>query len=161
MVTTNMARAASVKQLDLIGRLASERGVEAPATDGLTSGAASDLISRLMAMPRPARTRAARPAGADLLERGVYLREGRVFRVYLNQRRDTMLAKEPIKADGVTTWKYHGDASRILSPGMRVTSREQVAAYGLEFDACMVCGTALEDPESKAAGIGPVCASRF
>lgn len=34
-------------------------------------------------------------------------------------------------------------------------------AYGKEFGKCSVCNRALSDPESVAAGIGPICASRY
>jgi hypothetical protein len=33
--------------------------------------------------------------------------------------------------------------------------------YGTEIGACGVCGRTLTDPESRAAGIGPVCAAKF
>ena len=33
--------------------------------------------------------------------------------------------------------------------------------YGRELGVCGVCGRTLTDPESRAAGIGPVCAGRF
>lgn len=34
-------------------------------------------------------------------------------------------------------------------------------AYGKEYGICSVCGRELSDPESVAAGIGPVCASKY
>ena len=34
-------------------------------------------------------------------------------------------------------------------------------AYGLLTETCGVCGRTLEDPQSVARGIGPICASRF
>lgn len=33
--------------------------------------------------------------------------------------------------------------------------------YAAETDECSVCGRLLTDPDSKAAGIGPVCAAKF
>lgn len=33
--------------------------------------------------------------------------------------------------------------------------------YGTEIGACGVCGRTLTDPESRAAGIGPICAAKF
>jgi hypothetical protein len=39
-------------------------------------------------------------------------------------------------------------------------SVEAVAALGRRHVRCVVCGTALRKPESKARGIGPVCATK-
>ena len=33
--------------------------------------------------------------------------------------------------------------------------------FGQHFTVCGVCGSPLSDPESMAAGIGPICAKRF
>lgn len=34
-------------------------------------------------------------------------------------------------------------------------------AYGLKFKHCGICGRELTNPESRARGIGPICASKF
>jgi len=39
--------------------------------------------------------------------------------------------------------------------------KEAMARYGRETGQCGVCGRPLEDPESVARGIGPVCAKKF
>jgi hypothetical protein len=44
--------------------------------------------------------------------------------------------------------------------GLRRATREEAAAYGLQTVRCCVCGTRLENAESRAAGIGPICASK-
>lgn len=44
-----------------------------------------------------------------------------------------------------------------------IAAADPVAAtlrYGLELGKCGVCGRTLTDPESRAAGIGPICAQR-
>lgn len=38
---------------------------------------------------------------------------------------------------------------------------ESSIRFGAEFGICGVCGRGLTNPESRAAGIGPVCASRL
>ena len=38
---------------------------------------------------------------------------------------------------------------------------EFMQAYGREFGICFVCGRQLENEESVAMGIGPICRERF
>lgn len=49
------------------------------------------------------------------------------------------------------------DALRILLAGDPVA---HMIKYGMVFDRCAICGRALSTPESRRAGIGPICAGR-
>lgn len=44
--------------------------------------------------------------------------------------------------------------------GLRRATEAEARAYGLQTVRCCVCGTRLENPASKAAGIGPICAGK-
>lgn len=55
---------------------------------------------------------------------------------------------------------YQGDVQDALR-AILADPLEAAIAYGKLTSVCGVCGKALEDPESVAAGIGPVCASKY
>lgn len=66
-------------------------------------------------------------------------------------------------ADGVTwgEWVYVGSpAKHGLSEENRL-SDEQAAAFGSIYGWCGICGRTLRNEESKARGIGPVCAGKM
>lgn len=103
--------------------------------------------------------RATRPGttpAPEAIQRGVYLVDGTVIRVYLGRQSGRMLAAE-ITADGS---QYLGAASRFVKADQRL-SMEDAAKYGQQFGICCVCASPLEDPVSVAAGIGPVCGRRY
>jgi len=43
-----------------------------------------------------------------------------------------------------------------LKPEMKMTA-EDAKSFGILYGVCVVCGARLEDAESVAKGIGPVC----
>lgn len=54
----------------------------------------------------------------------------------------------------------YGQRSNILTTiGEDVLKASKL--YGTKIGACGVCGRTLTDPESRAAGIGPICAAKF
>lgn len=60
-----------------------------------------------------------------------------------------------------------GDAARLLKiarsthPAARALPERVAAEYGRATGTCLVCGTALTDPESQSRGVGPTCISRI
>jgi hypothetical protein len=56
--------------------------------------------------------------------------------------------------------KYTGKVQDQLR-AITADPQEAMARYGRETGQCGVCGRPLEDPESVARGIGPVCAKKF
>lgn len=155
-------RVASEKQVAFATRLATERGAELP--DNLTSltpKQASELIDRLMALPK-----VARPAAAQL-ESGIYRTEsGEIYKVYWNQAKTRMLAKllvvHSVVGDQAArgSFEYAGMADRFVRADQRMTL-EQAKEFGAIYGVCVVCGATLTDEVSIANGIGPVCASRI
>ena len=55
---------------------------------------------------------------------------------------------------------YQGSVQDALVAILENPLEAQIA-YGKLTETCGYCGKALEDPESVAAGIGPVCAARY
>lgn len=55
---------------------------------------------------------------------------------------------------------YAPGAVRRLSASTRI-SLEEAKEFGHLYGTCIVCGRTLTNPDSVAAGIGPVCAARF
>jgi hypothetical protein len=57
-----------------------------------------------------------------------------------------------------TSWDYvPGGMRRNLRP----MTLEEAKQYGRRTGTCCICGAHLENPESVAAGIGPICATKF
>lgn len=92
---------------------------------------------------------------------GVYMLEDEdgqhVLRLRLNRGRDRLYCErlEPVSG----TWSYAPEARRRIMPRNRMTAA-QAAAFGRMTGVCAMCGRRLTDPESVAAGIGPVCLSK-
>jgi hypothetical protein len=171
------AKPASDKQIAFIRTLAPERdylslttyqraALEAVYTGGepLTSYHASKLIDALLhtvradsASMRPGWLPAAQPA--PVLEPGFYLSPaGAVVRVQHNKAKTSVYGKV---LDSVTgRFAYVAGATRDLVPDARLTLA-QAAELGQHFGRCVCCGAELTDPDSVAAGIGPVCAAKY
>lgn len=118
-----------------------------------TSQEASAVISGLLASPKRDR---------HSLRAGIYHLPDtdRLVRVYLGQNSGHMLAKEVILTEGCPVeYVYLGRASANIPTTARRFSREEVAERTLTTGStsCMVCGRALDNPESVDRGIGPVC----
>lgn len=164
-------RAASDKQVALIGRLVSERdgGQAALATaldvtgsarvEDLPIKAASGLIDALFALPKAA---VASPHGE--LESGMYVKDGVIYKVQRAVHGSGhMYAKrlvDPAYPGAKATFEFESGAIRSLTPDHRM-SLEQAKEYGALYGVCCVCGATLTNEVSIEAGIGPVCGSRI
>jgi len=60
------------------------------------------------------------------------------------------------RPDGSTT----AIAAQSVLRDLAVDPANAATRYGRELGICSVCGRPLTDPESRAAGIGPVCAGK-
>lgn len=164
---------ASDKQLVFIAKLADEKLVGAELDTVLANidrreytggreGTASALIDSLMAMPRLAKgTRSARlpevPKGRYAIENAdgvltfyhVGFRQGEVV---IDVKAGPNTHEIPFTEAGYTT---------ILQSVLDAGAKNCSIRYGRELGCCGVCGRDLTDEDSRAAGIGPVCAQRF
>lgn len=129
------------------------RELDNNAAPTLTSADASQRIdAALKALATAPRPRSSSPQ----LGPGVYRHNGGVYRVFPAQGSGRLIAK--LYVDG--SWEYAGAAHRLLRAEERM-SLEDVKAFGVDTGMCGICGRTLTNPESVAAGIGPVCASKF
>lgn len=170
-------RPASQNQFDLLKRVISERDItkiettvgnaRAKAMAGnLSMVEASNLIELIKVQPK--REDAGRDNGT--LTPGVYRgTNGELYRVYpARADRTRLLAKvivvgeswEGDDASHRVAFEYAGAANRFVRPEGRLTL-EEAKAFGAETGWCIMCGTELTDPDSIAAGIGPICATKF
>jgi hypothetical protein len=179
----SIARPATERQINYLRALHVERkGRELTEYQiaGLTAAEASAMIDTLKAMPRlqtnltPEYRPSAVKVPVESLTAGVYrTAAGEFFRVYPARSGSHMLAKRMITSDGSArtfiprasqfdeiSFEYAGAATRFVKLADRL-SADEAARFGAQFGVCMVCGAALTDPDSVAAGIGPVCKAKY
>ncbi len=119
---------------------------EARVAGSLTAAVISKAITALLEIPEAE------------IEAGVYvLPEGNLVRVYFGQNSGHMLAKVVIDGD----LEYKGKADRVLVPGSRKATVEEVGNWGRSTGTCLFCARKLDDPESVDRGIGPVCYAKM
>jgi hypothetical protein len=54
-----------------------------------------------------------------------------------------------------------GESKRQVLLAIGADAKSAAVAFGKHFTVCAACGSPLSDPDSIAAGMGPVCATRF
>jgi hypothetical protein len=130
---------------------------------GFTVAVASKAIDALFSYPRKAAT----PRAAELAAGAYRVGDGRIVRVYLGQQSGRMLAAELVDITAESrddAWRYLGAAGRFVPEGshrLTVEECEAIAGSGqASFSWCCVCGRKLDDPNSVARGIGPVCRAK-
>lgn len=170
-------RPATDAQLVTLKRMISERDITAiqAAVDAARQSAmagtfslqdASHLFDLVKAQPRKApEAELNRPAPlAPGVYRGSVTGEGspsKLYRVYPARATDRpLLAKEIIHEAELIRFEYVGAARRFVDPSGRLTL-EEAKEFGHQYGICVMCGARLTDPESVAAGIGPICAGKI
>lgn len=61
-------------------------------------------------------------------------------------------------------WQHYpvkGEAKRRVLLDIDMNAKAAAVRFGKHFTVCACCGSPLSDPDSIAAGVGPVCAARF
>lgn len=91
---------------------------------------------------------------AAQLRAGAYrLTDGRIIRVQMSK-----MSGNPYAVSLDSARMYLG-GGKLLQGAVRL-SLDEAKAYGRETGTCCVCGAHLENPESVALGIGPICGGR-
>lgn len=88
---------------------------------------------------------------------GMYKLGSRIFKVQRAIHGSGHLYAKELTIDGFI---YAGGMMRHLDSSHRMTLAE-AKEYGALYGTCCVCGIALTNEKSIAAGIGPVCATKF
>lgn len=156
-MNATITRPASSAQVRYITSLISERvadaedalaWTEALATAGVRE--ASGMIETLKGMPRST------PKAPEITE-GMYVLDGEIYKVQRAVHGSGNLYAKHLTPSG---FEYAAGVVRRLA-GARPLTIEEAKAYGALYGTCAVCGRTLTDEDSIAAGIGPVCASKF
>jgi hypothetical protein len=90
-------------------------------------------------------------------EEGMYKLGNRIFKVQRAIHGSGHLYAKELVSGGFT---YAGGMIRKLNSSHRMTL-EQAKEYGALYGVCCRCAAPLTDEKSIAAGIGPVCATKF
>lgn len=166
---------ATEKQVAYIASLRDSRGLEPLAFAG-TKKQASTEIERLMALPKAKATTKASSSPIEEPADGIYIvrgegqfySEAQVFKVYKmvhGSGRQGLKRLEIVAGEqqGENTGKfvYVGLASKHLPKDAERLSLEEAKTFGTLYGVCVRCGATLTDEESKAAGIGPICAGKM
>lgn len=175
--STRVQTPASAKQVAFIVRLLGERDIAgtkyagwneeiaAAVSSVKASDAIGDLLNRdrktvsaptiLWSAPKPV-------VAAESLSEGMYRRaaDGEVFKVQKSKTSGNLYAKQLTVSDGVGSFEYAAGAIRTLKASDRMTL-DQAKAFGHQTGVCCACGRTLTNPESIAAGIGPICGGRL
>ena len=161
-LTTSHVRPASEKQVAFVGRLLAEKdlamipelaaAIQGALADGLTSQGASAAIDALLPLPRKPLMN---DDGAAVSE-GYFYVEGLIYKVQAAKASGNLYAK----VFSESGYEYAPGAMRLMASAQRLTL-EQAAEAGVKTGRCVVCARLLTDPESVAAGIGPICAGRL
>lgn len=136
----------------------------------LTKRQASSKIDEILKTPKEAKASTS-SEGAPVTEDGMYRTEdGTIFKVQIavhgsgNLYAKKLVAlDEPkvMKTKTVThVFEYAPGAIRKLTADDKMTL-EEAKAWGALYGTCCCCGATLTNETSIAAGIGPVCGSRF
>lgn len=145
------------RQLSFLAKLRGERGV----IDGATPDSkrdASRMIDELLKTPREGRPVA--PVAVDL-EEGMYRDgSGAIVKVQISAA-GRPYGKALVESETVPgSWSFEYRPG-LISSALVALTLEEAKTFGVETGTCCVCGRELTNPASVAAGIGPVCASRF
>lgn len=155
-----VVNAATEKQVAFILKLATERDQKV-SVEGLSKGAASKEISRLLDMPKSARTFSS--AGSEPAD-GIYYVENsnEIFKVYkmVHGSGRQGVKRLDIAEDQTGSFTYLGLASRKLPTAATLMTLEAAKAFGRIYGFCVRCGATLTDEGSIADGIGPICAGK-
>lgn len=150
---------ASNKQIELILRLAPERGrtYREETLRKMLRTEASELIDGLVALPR-----VATQTSGDELEAGMYRVGDEIFKVQRAVHGSGRMYAKRLVVDGPgeAHFEIAQGAIRKLTAEDRMTL-EDAKAFGALYGVCCNCGATLTDETSIEAGIGPICAKRI
>lgn len=166
---TSSVAPASEAQLNFIAALLRDRQVdelhritvEGELARGILKSRASDIIGELKALPFVPKAGAAPASSSEAAAEGVYELDGTFYAVRTSRNNNTRrYAYKAIITDTSVDFEYAKGAVYRLADA-RVLSVEEVEELSLQFSRCFLCGIKLTAKQSKARGVGPVCAKKI
>jgi hypothetical protein len=173
---------ASAKQVEFVTSLLEKKVVPADAAERLRARVASGLLGKQEAsqaidwlLKQPAKPRATSPRPSELPEvpAGRYAIEVpggeetdgepvlRFFKVDRPEAPSRWAGYTFVKQlAGPEEWPVRGQRAKDVLAKIAEAPAEASARYGHEIGECGICGRRLTDAESRARGIGPICANR-
>ena len=152
---------ATVNQINYVRSLLAQRvcGADmiarAEQIENLSTRETSSLIGDLRRAPKRA------AAAAAEVPEGMHKVEDRIYKVQRAVHGSgNLYAKRLVQRGENWSFEYAPGAVRNLSNETRMTL-DEARAFGALYGTCCACGRTLTDEASIAAGIGPVCASKF
>jgi hypothetical protein len=168
--SASQAAPASEPQLNFITSLLRDRQVdelhritvEGEVARGITKSRASDIIGDLKALPWVPKQGAAAPSSSsEAAAEGVYELDGTFYAVRTSRNDKTRrYAYKAIITDTAVDFEFAKGAVYRLADA-RVLTVDEVEALSLQFSRCFLCGIKLKAKDSKARGVGPVCAKKI
>lgn len=163
---TTTSNAATEKQLNFIGSLLDKPQVEeidrirynAEMGREISKSRASTIIGELKAIVAAAGV--TQYSSNEAAAEGVYELNGTFYAVRTARSDNTRrYAYEAVITDTSVTFEFSKGTVYRLGEARRLDLGE-IEALSLQFSRCFICGRKLSAKESKARGIGPVCAKR-
>lgn len=94
-------------------------------------------------------------------EEGIYHNSLGVFKVVTNAASGRRYAKKLTKhEDGSHSWEFAKGAVTKLQPNTKLT-QEAAAQFGALYGTCICCLRDLDNEQSIALGIGPICLKKY
>lgn len=165
MATKTATADITTAQLNLINKLLLELH---PGNPGLvfektmeagqfSKSVASGVISMLIAESKAQKAAKLAATPVKVVPAGTYLALGKIVKVKISKKTN---APYLIAEDGTYLGALKGDAPAMLAE-IEADPKAAAIAYGKATGNCCICSKTLTNPESIAAGIGPVCAGKF
>ncbi len=95
-----------------------------------------------------------------IAEEGFYHNSIGIFKVVENANSGRRYAKKLEVHEGVPTWEFAQGAVTKLKANTKL-SQETAARFGSLYGTCICCLRRLDNEESIALGIGPICLSKY
>ena len=153
-VAARPARKATPGQVEFVTDLLLNRAHNHPEdldVDALTFDQASALITELRVAPR------AKKAAHGITEgRYAYSTDGGTTADHYRVRRDGKIVVWTAGGE----WPYTGKGLNEALTWIKANQREAAALFGQLTETCGRCGRDLSDDDSRARGLGPVCATK-
>jgi hypothetical protein len=155
MNTLAITSPASPAQLGYLRSLLIERIEDKAASDAAVQWLDGHRLSKATASAK-IKEYENKPKFREVLDEGMYKVGEDIFKVYFTQ--EGHIATKQLTPDG---FEYTGRKPlAVIKPEHRMTL-DEAKEYGKVTGTCCSCGRLLTNEESIAAGIGPICATKF